>query len=195
MANHRRLRQQWAHEHRAWQANWHQVVFSDESRFNLWDYDGRARVSRSKLPSRVALSNDMEAKNSELWSGCDFLLLNLLRIEDNLNSNRYFREMSEQLREQFSIFNASLGLFFSRLKQAHMLQRLFETSIQPNICNFFLGLLIRQICCLLSLCGIWLVSVSLVIRVLQFQKMNFGCSYKQFGVRFHRQTCKICLTV
>ncbi|GFX36954.1 transposable element Tcb2 transposase [Trichonephila clavipes] len=37
-ANHRRLRQQWAHEHRAWQADWHQVVFLDESRFNLWDY-------------------------------------------------------------------------------------------------------------------------------------------------------------
>ena len=46
MANHRRLRQQWAHEHRAWQANWHQVVFSDESRFNLWDYDGRINVRR-----------------------------------------------------------------------------------------------------------------------------------------------------
>ncbi|GFX27210.1 transposable element Tcb2 transposase [Trichonephila clavipes] len=27
-ANHRRLRLQWAHEHRAWQAVWHQVVFS-----------------------------------------------------------------------------------------------------------------------------------------------------------------------
>ncbi|GFU10862.1 transposable element Tcb2 transposase [Trichonephila clavipes] len=31
-ANHRRLRLQWAHERRAWQADWHQVVFSDESR-------------------------------------------------------------------------------------------------------------------------------------------------------------------
>ncbi|GFW72062.1 hypothetical protein TNCV_4789501 [Trichonephila clavipes] len=28
-ANHRRLRLQWDHEHRAWQADWHQVVFSD----------------------------------------------------------------------------------------------------------------------------------------------------------------------
>ncbi|GFU69261.1 transposable element Tcb2 transposase [Trichonephila clavipes] len=33
-ANHRRLRLQWAHEHTAWQADWLQVVFSDESRFN-----------------------------------------------------------------------------------------------------------------------------------------------------------------
>ncbi|GFV66124.1 hypothetical protein TNCV_5073261 [Trichonephila clavipes] len=29
-----------AHEHRSWRADWHQVVFSEESRFNLWDHDG-----------------------------------------------------------------------------------------------------------------------------------------------------------
>ncbi|GFW00634.1 transposable element Tc1 transposase [Trichonephila clavipes] len=45
-ANHRRLRLQWVHEHRAWQADWHQVVFSDKLRFNLWDHDGRIRVRR-----------------------------------------------------------------------------------------------------------------------------------------------------
>ncbi|GFU38295.1 transposable element Tc1 transposase [Trichonephila clavipes] len=45
-ANLRRLRQQWAHEHRAWQADWHYVVFSDDSRFNLWDHDGRICVRR-----------------------------------------------------------------------------------------------------------------------------------------------------
>ncbi|GFW96598.1 HTH_Tnp_Tc3_2 domain-containing protein [Trichonephila clavipes] len=46
MANHRRLRLQLAHEHRVWQADWHQVFFSDESRFSLWDHDGRIRVRR-----------------------------------------------------------------------------------------------------------------------------------------------------
>ncbi|GFV50700.1 transposable element Tcb2 transposase [Trichonephila clavipes] len=45
-ANHRRLRLQWAHEQKAWQAAWHQVAFSDESCFTLWDHDGRIRVSR-----------------------------------------------------------------------------------------------------------------------------------------------------
>ncbi|GFV42761.1 transposable element Tcb2 transposase [Trichonephila clavipes] len=45
-ANQRRLRLEWAHEHRAWQADWHQIVFSDESRFNLWDHDGRIHVRR-----------------------------------------------------------------------------------------------------------------------------------------------------
>ncbi|GFY17014.1 transposable element Tcb2 transposase [Trichonephila clavipes] len=45
-ANHRRLRLQWAHEHRVRQTDWHQVVFSDESRFNWWEPDGRIRVER-----------------------------------------------------------------------------------------------------------------------------------------------------
>ena len=40
MANHRQLHLQWAHEHTARQANWHEVVFSDESCFNLLDHDG-----------------------------------------------------------------------------------------------------------------------------------------------------------
>ncbi|GFY31685.1 transposable element Tcb2 transposase [Trichonephila clavipes] len=33
--NHRRLHLQWAYGHRPWQADWHQVIFSDESRYNL----------------------------------------------------------------------------------------------------------------------------------------------------------------
>ncbi|GFW61965.1 uncharacterized protein TNCV_4669901 [Trichonephila clavipes] len=41
-------------------------------------------------------------------------------------------------------FKASLELSFSRIMHAHMLQRLFETSVQPNTYNFFLGLIIRQ---------------------------------------------------
>ncbi|GFW69228.1 transposable element Tcb1 transposase [Trichonephila clavipes] len=39
-ANYRRIRLQLAHEHSPWQADGHQVVFSDESRFNLWDHNG-----------------------------------------------------------------------------------------------------------------------------------------------------------
>ncbi|GFU53487.1 transposable element Tcb1 transposase [Trichonephila clavipes] len=46
MANHRQLRLPWAHEHRAWQADRHQVVFSDESRFHLWGHVGYIRVRR-----------------------------------------------------------------------------------------------------------------------------------------------------
>ena len=41
--NHRRLWLQWAQEHRACQADWHEVFFSDESCFNLWNHDGLVR--------------------------------------------------------------------------------------------------------------------------------------------------------
>ncbi|GFT94750.1 transposable element Tc1 transposase [Trichonephila clavipes] len=44
--NRRRLRLVLAHEYRAWEVDWHQVVFSDESRFELWDHDGCIRVRR-----------------------------------------------------------------------------------------------------------------------------------------------------
>ncbi|GFU38479.1 uncharacterized protein TNCV_2434251 [Trichonephila clavipes] len=48
---------------------------------------------------------------------------------------------------------AYLELSFSSIMHAHMLQRLFETSVQPNTCNSSLGLVIRRICRLLSTCG------------------------------------------
>ncbi|GFV48850.1 uncharacterized protein TNCV_641551 [Trichonephila clavipes] len=76
---------------------------------------------------------------------------NLLRIQSNLNSNRYVREVLYSPKS-FPSFKASLELSFSRIMHTHVLQRLFETSFQPNTCNFFLGLLIRLICRLMSTC-------------------------------------------
>ena len=92
--------------------------------------------------------------------------------------------------KSFASFKASLDLSFSRITHAHMLQRLFETSVQPNTCIFFFGLLIRRICCLLSTHRIWSVGVC----ILQLQKTIFGCAYKQYGILFHKKTFKNCLT-
>ncbi|GFV66703.1 uncharacterized protein TNCV_2595231 [Trichonephila clavipes] len=55
--------------------------------------------------------------------------------------------------KSFPSFKVSLELSFRRIMHAHMLQKLFETSVQPNTCNFFLGLLIPWICRLLSTNG------------------------------------------
>ena len=115
---------------------------------------------------------------------------NMVRIERYLNSNKYNYEVPKS----FSIFKAFVELSFSRIIHNHMLQRLFEISVQPNVRNFFLGSLIRGMCRLLSTFGIWLVGVSFVIRVLQLQKTNFGCAYKQYRIFFHKQAFKICLT-
>ncbi|GFV61161.1 transposable element Tcb2 transposase [Trichonephila clavipes] len=45
-ANHQRLHLKWAHEPTEWETDWHKVVFSDESRFDLWNHVGRLRVRR-----------------------------------------------------------------------------------------------------------------------------------------------------
>ncbi|GFU52429.1 transposable element Tc1 transposase [Trichonephila clavipes] len=97
-ANHRRLRLQWAHEHRAWQADWRQVVFPDESRFNLWDYDGRIRVRRYAgkrcLPECVIeRHNGLTPRVMVLGAISYHGRSSLLQIESNLSSKRYVREV------------------------------------------------------------------------------------------------------
>ena len=44
--DYQRLRLQWARERRHWRAEWRNVVFSDESRFNMSYNDGRIRFRR-----------------------------------------------------------------------------------------------------------------------------------------------------
>ncbi|GFV58357.1 transposable element Tc1 transposase [Trichonephila clavipes] len=51
--NHRHLRLQWANVHRSLRADWQQVIFSDESLFNLWHHDGRIRVGRYAGERRI----------------------------------------------------------------------------------------------------------------------------------------------
>ncbi|GFV63038.1 transposable element Tcb2 transposase [Trichonephila clavipes] len=96
--NLRRLRLQWAHEHRAWQADWLQVVFSDESLFNLWNHDGcicvRRYASERCLPECVIERNSGLTTGVMVWDAISYhARFNLLRIESNLNSNRYVREV------------------------------------------------------------------------------------------------------
>ncbi|GFW30471.1 transposable element Tc1 transposase [Trichonephila clavipes] len=97
-ANHRRLRLQWTYEHRDWQTDCHQVVFSDKSRFNWWDHDGRFRVRRyageSYLPECVIERHSGLTLGVMFWGAISYHgRSNLLRIEDNLNSNKYVREV------------------------------------------------------------------------------------------------------
>ncbi|GFU53489.1 transposable element Tcb1 transposase [Trichonephila clavipes] len=97
-ANHRQLPLQWAHEHRAWQTDWPEVVFSNESRFHLWDYDGRNRVRRYViercLPECVIERHSGLTPGVMVWSVVSYHeRSNSLRIEGNLNSNRSVREV------------------------------------------------------------------------------------------------------
>ncbi|GFV72138.1 transposable element Tc1 transposase [Trichonephila clavipes] len=91
MANHRRLRLHWAHEKRTWQAEWHQVVYSYESRFNLGDHDGHIRAGERCLPENVNERHSGLTPGVMVWGVIWYHgLSNLLRIERNLSSNRRF---------------------------------------------------------------------------------------------------------
>ncbi|GFT15006.1 transposable element Tcb2 transposase [Trichonephila clavipes] len=85
-------------EPKAFQADWHQVVFSDESRFKLCDHDGRIRVRRYAgercLPECV-IERHSGLTPEVIVSGAISYhrRSNLLRTEGNLNSNRYVHEV------------------------------------------------------------------------------------------------------
>ncbi|GFS70697.1 transposable element Tcb1 transposase [Trichonephila clavipes] len=92
-AHYQRLRLFWTQEHRAWKADWHQVVFSAESRFNVSDHDGRIRIRlyagerclpecvikwHSCLNPGVMALGEISHHGRSIW----------LRIKGNLNINR-----------------------------------------------------------------------------------------------------------
>ena len=90
-----------------------------------------------------------------LYHGWSNLLPSIISIETGTFMKCYSPK-------SFSSFKESLELSFSRIMHApHMLHRIFKTYVQLS--NFFLSLLICQICPLLSMCWIWLVSILLMI--------------------------------
>ncbi|GFV62396.1 transposable element Tcb1 transposase [Trichonephila clavipes] len=91
--NHRHLRLQWTNVHRSWRADWQQVVFSDESRFNLWHHDGRIRVRRyageRHIPECIIERHSGRTPGVMVWGAIAYHgRSQLLRIVGNLNSTR-----------------------------------------------------------------------------------------------------------
>ena len=66
----------WAHENKIWQDVWYQVVFSDESRFNLWDEDDNIRIRLYAVNTALQkLSNYKASDHLELFSGVRFYII------------------------------------------------------------------------------------------------------------------------
>ena len=91
------LRLEGARERRHWRAEWRNVVFSDQSRFNMSYNDGRIRVRRyaceRNLRACIIQRHIGPTPNVMVWSAIGYNMRScLLRIEGNLNSNRYIRE-------------------------------------------------------------------------------------------------------
>ncbi|GFS93530.1 HTH_Tnp_Tc3_2 domain-containing protein [Trichonephila clavipes] len=75
LANHQRLCLQRVYEHRSWQADCLQVVFSYESRFNLWGMMTAFVLDAVPLNGAIqsSLSTDIVAENPSYGLGCDFV--------------------------------------------------------------------------------------------------------------------------
>ncbi|GFV84116.1 transposable element Tcb2 transposase [Trichonephila clavipes] len=96
--NHCHLRLHWANVHRSWRADWQQVVFSDESRFNLWPHDGRIRVMRyageRHISECIIERHSRRTPGVMVWGSIAYHgRSQLLRIVGNLNSTRYINEV------------------------------------------------------------------------------------------------------
>ena len=98
--DHQCLRLQWAHERRHWQAEWENIVFSDESRCNMFYNDSRIHVRRyageCNLRACILQQHRGPMPSVMVWGAIGYNMRSrLLRIEGNLNSNCYIREVFE----------------------------------------------------------------------------------------------------
>ncbi|GFV61051.1 transposable element Tcb1 transposase [Trichonephila clavipes] len=96
--NHRRLHHQWCDERRMWEAEWKEIVFTDESRICLQHYDDRIRVWRhhgeSMLKSCVMHNHTGPALVIMVWGGIGYHSRTpLVRIAGTLNSQSYISEV------------------------------------------------------------------------------------------------------
>ena len=109
-----------------------------------------------------ALSNDIVVGHPELWFRLRFLIMDdAICYDFRITSIAQDALVKSYSPQSLSSFKPFLELYFNRIIPAHMLRRLFKTSVQQNACNVFLGLLVYRICPLLSMCRIgWLVSRS-----------------------------------
>ena len=97
--------------------DWHQVVFSDESCFNLWDHDGQTHVKcyagQHCLPECIIERQCGQIPGVMFWGAISYHgWSNLLWIKGNLNSNRYIREVLQS--ELISFFQGIPGTIFQK---------------------------------------------------------------------------------
>ncbi|GFV52658.1 transposable element Tcb1 transposase [Trichonephila clavipes] len=181
------LRLNWAPEDRAWEDDRYQVVFSDELRFDLWYHDGRIRVRQYAIglciPECAIERHSGLTPGVMVWDANSYHgQSNLLRIEGNLNSSRYVREVLQL--EVIPFLQCIPGAIF----QQH--------NSRPHVTKTVLDFCSVQLMHLLPWLAyspdmppiehVWalIVGVSLVIGVLKLQKTNFFFAYKQYGISF-----------
>ena len=98
--DHQHFRLQWARERRHWHAEWRNVVFLDESHFNMSYNDGHICVRHyaGECNLRVCILQRQRGPTPSvmLWGTIGYnMRSHLLCIEGNLKSNHYIREVLE----------------------------------------------------------------------------------------------------
>ena len=97
--DHRRLRLNWTRAHHRWtRQQWNQVVFTDESRFNLKFADGILRVWRRDGermdPANVIQHDRFGGGSVMVWGGISHRAkTDLVTVHGNLNAMRYCNEI------------------------------------------------------------------------------------------------------
>ena len=98
-ARHRTVRLQWAQRHFRWgRQQWAQVLFFDESRFNLSHHDGRIRVFRSRgegFADNCLIERDRFGGGSVMvWGGImGRRKTNLILLQGNFNAQGYINQI------------------------------------------------------------------------------------------------------
>ena len=173
--DHQRLRLQWTRERRHWRAEWRNVVFPDESRFNMSYNDGRIRVRRN-LSACILQRHKGSTPSVMVWGAIGYNMRSrLLRIECSLNINRYIREVLQS--EVLPLLQATPHAIFQQTMPGHTWKGLCKPSSKDDRYHCFPGLHVRQ-CRPTNMSGIWSVG-NLFVRVLQHLLLTLcGLAYK-----------------
>ena len=116
----------------------------------------------------------------------------LLRIEGNLNSNNYIREVFYSPRYCPSFRQLHMP-YFSRTMPGHTWQGLYKPSPKDYGYHCFPGLHVRQTCRPSNVSGTWSVG-DLLFRVLQHLLLTLcGLAYKLLGGTFSRKISRASL--
>ena len=190
--DHQSLRLQWSHECHHWSAEWRNVVFLDESHFNMSYNDGHICVQlytvERNLRTCILQRHRRPMPSVMVWGAIGYNMRSrLLRIEGNC----YIREVLQP--EVLPLLQELHMPYFSRTMPGHTWQGLCKPSSKDDRYHCFPGLHVRQTCCPSNMSGIWLVD-DLFVKVLQhLLLMLCGLAYKLGGGIFPRKICRASL--
>ena len=194
--NHQRLRQQWARERCHWHAEWQNVVFSDESRFNMSYNDSRIRVrcyaGERNLRACILQQHRGPTPSVMVWGTIGYnMQSHLQHIEDNLNRNHYIREVLQP--EVLPLLQATPHAIFQQDNARPRMARIVQAFFNDDGYHCFPGLHVRQTCRPSNMSGIWLLC-DLFVRVLQHLLLTLcGLSCKLSWGTFPRKISRASL--